>query len=288
MFPMTTSFRIGPWLVAAVCLVACAHEPSRVGRAGPTASATQRRGPSPAESATVSSMSAPSTMVAATPAASAPGERLPASAEAAAVLPPLPADGTCPAGYRLVGGRCEDLDECAQVATPCRTTLATCENRTGGYTCTCPPGYVGGGPSGMACSPRVISRGSATCVLPVDGGVSCFGLSPTRLGAASSERAPPQLPGFDDAVSVSGLHYGHRCVLRSNGRVACWGANELGQVGDGTTEFRDSPVELDDLRDVVVVDADDIGSCAIVRGGLLSDNKNSPPATTRTPHLTAA
>ncbi|WP_374000214.1 Ig-like domain-containing protein [Bdellovibrio bacteriovorus] len=37
----------------------------------------------------------------------------------------------------------------------------------------------------------------------------------------------------------------NRCVLTSAGKLRCWGANSNGQVGDGTTEVRDFPVDVD-------------------------------------------
>jgi alpha-tubulin suppressor-like RCC1 family protein len=37
----------------------------------------------------------------------------------------------------------------------------------------------------------------------------------------------------------------HTCARRAGGAVLCWGANEAGQVGDGTFEARSSPVPVD-------------------------------------------
>ncbi len=44
---------------------------------------------------------------------------------------------------------------------------------------------------------------------------------------------------------------GHACVLRESGKVACWGRNDQGQLGDGTTEDRSSAVAVQGLADVV-------------------------------------
>lgn len=48
----------------------------------------------------------------------------------------------------------------------------------------------------------------------------------------------------DTAVKVS-VNYENRCVLTSSGKLKCWGANAYGQVGDGSLEDRDFPVNVD-------------------------------------------
>lgn len=47
---------------------------------------------------------------------------------------------TCFAGYELINGKCEDVNECQ--ASPCHET-AVCANTIGSYQCACPPGLVG-------------------------------------------------------------------------------------------------------------------------------------------------
>lgn len=49
------------------------------------------------------------------------------------------------------------------------------------------------------------------------------------------------------ALSANGLYYGgggHSLALRSDGSVLSWGGNGLGQLGDGTTMYRDLPVPV--------------------------------------------
>jgi alpha-tubulin suppressor-like RCC1 family protein len=38
--------------------------------------------------------------------------------------------------------------------------------------------------------------------------------------------------------------FNHTCAWRTDGRIWCWGGNEFGQLGDGTTTNRTTPTEL--------------------------------------------
>ena len=215
-----------------------------------------------------------------------------ASAATVVVLEPMPsiaADGTCPPGYRPREGRCEDLDECAAVATPCGALSATCTNTVGGYACGCPRGFMGGGPSGFACVPRVDVGGLGTNVIPETGGLWNFGAPPYPLlapepnsGLATSPPArAARIEGADDLVVVAGSGGSVYCVLHSDGHVSCWGRNESGQLGDGTlSPLRETRETVQGLADVVALDADGLTACAIVRGGALYCWGNALPSDT--------
>lgn len=42
----------------------------------------------------------------------------------------------------------------------------------------------------------------------------------------------------------------HACLVDAGGRAWCWGQNGYGELGDGTTEYRDAPVEVKGLGPV--------------------------------------
>jgi alpha-tubulin suppressor-like RCC1 family protein len=71
------------------------------------------------------------------------------------------------------------------------------------------------------------------------------------------------LPGISDAVQV-GLGRGYGCAVRSTGEVMCWGANDQGQLGIGTSDTMQhpTPVAVVGLNGAVEVSANWNGTCA--------------------------
>jgi alpha-tubulin suppressor-like RCC1 family protein len=60
----------------------------------------------------------------------------------------------------------------------------------------------------------------------------------------------------------------HYCALRTNGTVACWGGNDKGQLGDGTTtDSLETPVTVSGVTNAVAVSAGARHSCAVISGG---------------------
>ena len=59
----------------------------------------------------------------------------------------------------------------------------------------------------------------------------------------------------------------HTCALRTDGTVWCWGANESGELGDGTTTDRGSPTEISGLTGVIAIAAGNLHACALLGAG---------------------
>jgi len=151
--------------------------------------------------------------------------------------------------------------------------------------------------SGDGCSaacrvePVAIALGGATtCVLSGSGKVKCWGsnqngvlaLGDTKTRGDVKSQVPSQLPAIDlgtartaSAISVSGAS--SACALLDHGEVKCWGNNQFGQLGTGTTDDRgDEPGEMGDAlkpialgsgRKAIRISAGSNYSCALLDDG---------------------
>ncbi len=89
---------------------------------------------------------------------------------------------------------------------------------------------------------------------------------------------------------------GHACLRNGDGTVQCWGANNFGQLGDGTTLARALPVSVLGLAGAVQVATSYGSSCALLGNGtvecwgelLLASNLNGVTTPTPIPNVTNA
>lgn len=106
---------------------------------------------------------------------------------------------------------------------------------------------------GLTSGVTAVSAGANhTCALTTAGGVQCWGNDAFgQLGDGS--RIPPyrftaaDVSGLTSGIVAIGAGALHTCALTATGAVKCWGANEKGQLGDGTMTVRLTPIDVTTL-----------------------------------------
>ena len=82
------------------------------------------------------------------------------------------------------------------------------------------------------------------CAVMSDGTGRCRGNnSQGQIGNGStggSSATPVTVTGLTNAIAITSGGYNNACALISGGTIRCWGQNDHGQLGDGTTTQRSS------------------------------------------------
>jgi alpha-tubulin suppressor-like RCC1 family protein len=85
------------------------------------------------------------------------------------------------------------------------------------------------------------------CAALAAGSVRCWGQNEFGQlgdGTVTSSSTPRATRGIANATAVTGGWWHHSCALLADGTVQCWGTNDWGQFGNGTTTSSTSPVTM--------------------------------------------
>jgi len=118
----------------------------------------------------------------------------------------------------------------------------------------------------------VSTRWNHTAAIRADGSLWVWGHNANGSlgdGTTTDRHAPVQIRVGAEWAYISATGHGHTLAVKTDGSLWAWGNNMNGQLGDGTTEQRNSPVRVGEANDWASVSAGGMYSVAIKRNGSL-------------------
>lgn len=118
---------------------------------------------------------------------------------------------------------------------------------------------------------------SHACALHKNGEVTCWGdpeyngggVDTSEMDYEAREKLAKEAvkpKGLTDIVQISASD-NHTCAIRKTKKVACWGSNWSGELGDGSQERRLTPVDVQLLDDATLVASGYQHTCAVRASG---------------------
>jgi alpha-tubulin suppressor-like RCC1 family protein len=133
----------------------------------------------------------------------------------------------------------------------------------------------GGGPTpiqvpGLTEIETLSVGGGSVCVVDSQRAALCWGWNAYGQlgdGTTRAQLTPVEVLDLADVSTISQGNNQHTCAVRSDGTVWCWGWNNRGQLGDGTTTDSSAPRQVLGLIDAIDVSVGWRQTCALRADG---------------------
>ncbi|WP_428001138.1 fibronectin type III domain-containing protein [Acidovorax sp.] len=126
--------------------------------------------------------------------------------------------------------------------------------------------------TGLASGVAAIAAGRGhTCALTTAGAVQCWGYNGQGQlgdGSGTNKSTPQPVTGLASGVAAIAAGQQHTCALTTAGAVLCWGDNQYGELGDGSTTNKSTPQPVTGLASgVAAIAAGNFHTCALTTAG---------------------
>ena len=83
-------------------------------------------------------------------------------------------------------------------------------------------------------------------------------------GTTTNKMTPTEVSGSSSGVTAISAGALYTCALTLRRRTPCWGDNEDGELGDGTTINKTTPVDVSGLFSAAAISAGGDHTCALI------------------------